>query len=264
VNVAHDPVAAYNFNNITYCEPAFVMFDESSQPVSGTTLTYDWDFGDGGTSGDPDPSHIFQSYGDYPVTLTITNAYNCQDTAVYMVIVKPIPTPVPFFSPQNPSTLNPDVTFWDESYPNIVSWQWETGDGGVYSDPTFMHTYPSPGTFDASLTVTNEWGCTDSIHFTITVVEETSIYIPNTFTPDGNDRNDVFKIYGTNWREMELRIFDRWGEEIFFSDDPNKGWNGAVHNQGEIVMNGTYAYTLYVLDYYGKEYNYKGHVNLIR
>jgi len=264
VNVAHDPVAEYQFNDIVYCEPAIVSFDEISVAVSGTSLTYQWNFSDGQTSAENDPTHTFQSYGDYPVTLVVTNAYNCQDSVTYTVVVKPIPTPVPFFSPQNPTTLSPDVYFWNTSYSNIVSWHWETGDGSTYSTTSFTHTYPDPGEYDASLAVVNEWGCTDSIHFTVIVEEETSVYIPNSFTPDGDGLNDIFNIRGTNWREMELRIFDRWGGQVFFSDTPDKGWNGAMNNTGEVIMNGTYAYRLNIVDYYGKEYEYLGHINLLR
>lgn len=264
INVAHDPVADFQFNNIIYCEPAEVFFYQMAIPVSGDTLFYQWNFNDGNSSSETDPSNIFQSYGDYPVTLVVTNQYNCMDSVTYTVEVKPIPTAVPMFTPQNPSTLNPEVTFWDESYPNIISWYWETGDGSTSASNSFTYDYPAPGEYNAYLQVVNQWGCSDSIYFTIIVEEETSIYLPNSFTPNGDGLNDVFYVYGTNWRDMEFRVFDRWGGEVFMSDNPDKGWNGKINNTGEYLMNGTYAYKLYVIDFYGKEYEYMGHINLIR
>lgn len=264
INIAHDPVAGYDFNDIIYCEPATVDFLAQSLPVSGLNLNYLWTFGDGGGSANANPTHIFQTYGDYPVTLVVTNDYGCQDSIQYTVTVKPVPTAVPMFNPQNPSTLSPEVTFWDESYPNIQTWYWETGDGGVYNSNTFKHTYATPGQYTGYLQVVNEWGCSDSTHFTVIVEEETSIYIPNSFTPDGDGLNDVFELFGTNWRTMEFRVFDRWGGEVFFSDNPDKHWNGKMNNTGDRLMNGTYAYKLYIIDFYGKEYSFMGHINLLR
>lgn len=264
INVAHDPIADYRFNDIIYCEPADILFENISLPVSGQNLTYLWRFDDGTESTSSDPNHIFQNYGDYMVTLIVTNEFNCKDSVTYNVIVKPIPTAVPQYSPQNPTTLNPDVVFWDESYPNIQSWYWETGDGNTFNSNTFNHTYDVPGEYTAYLEVTNEWGCSDSISFTIIVEEETSIYIPNSFTPNDDGLNDIFYVYGTNWRTMEFIIFDRWGLEVFRTDNPDKGWDGKLENSNEYLMNGTYAYKIYIVDFYGKEYEYMGHINLIR
>lgn len=196
-------------------------------------------------------------------TVTATDGAGCTASATTTVIVYAHPTAVPLFNPQNPTTLSPEVVFYNESYANIVSWYWEIGTS-TYGTTSFTHEFTEPGTFDCFLMVTNQWGCTDTTDFKVTVEAETSIYIPNSFTPNGDEMNEIFFVYGENWARMELIIFDRWGSEVFYSTDPTKGWNGTMNNSGEALMAGTYTYKVYIIDFYGKEHNIMGHVNIIR
>lgn len=263
VNVAHDPIANFSFPNLLYCEPSNVDFTDLSVPVSGTNLIYDWSFGDGGTSSSQNPGHMFNVYAIYNVTLTVTNEFGCTNSATQNVQIYPVPTAVPMFNPQNPTTLSPEVTFFNESYPNIISYHWDIA-GSSYTDPDFIHTFNGPGTYDCYLMVTNQWGCIDTTDFKVVVEAETSIYIPNSFTPNGDEMNEIFYVYGENWARMELIIFDRWGNEVFYSTDPTKGWDGTFNNSGPTLMVGTYTYKVYIIDFYGKEHNIMGHVNIIR
>lgn len=196
-------------------------------------------------------------------TVTATDGAGCSATATTSVIVYPHPTAVPLFNPQNPTTLSPEVNFYNSSYANIVSYYWEIGTS-TYGTSSFTHSFDDPGTYDCFLLVTNQWGCTDTTDFKVVVEAETSIYIPNSFTPNGDEMNEIFYVYGENWARMELIIFDRWGNEVFYSTDPTKGWNGTMNNEGETLMAGTYAYKVYIIDFYGKEHNIMGHVNIIR
>lgn len=196
-------------------------------------------------------------------TVTATDGANCSATATTDVIVYPHPTSVPLFSPQNPTTLSPEVDFFNESYANISAYHWDIA-GTTYNTPDFMHEFTEPGTYDCYLVVTSQWGCVDTAMFEVTVEAETSIYIPNSFTPNNDGLNEIFFVYGENWYRMEVIIFDRWGKEVFYSDDPSKGWDGTLNNSGELLMQGTYAYTVHIIDFYGKEHNLMGHINLLR
>lgn len=196
-------------------------------------------------------------------TVVATDGAGCTASATTDVLVSPTPTAVPQFSPQNPSMLDPEVDFSESSFANIVSYVWFV-DGVNYSTSTFTHTFPDPGDYTSYLVVTNIYGCFDTTHFNVHVDPQTSIYIPNTFTPNGDGLNETFTVYGLGWESMEMIIFDRWGSEVFYSTDPAKAWNGSRQNAGELLMEGTYTYKIFIRDIYGKDHNFMGHVNLIR
>jgi gliding motility-associated-like protein len=89
-----------------------------------------------------------------------------------------------------------------------------------------------------------------------------AIYVPNTFIPDGNNLNEVFKIYGGNIKEMECFIFNRWGELIHTLNSINDFWDGTY--KGEICQDGTYTWKLNYKDFQFRKYELTGHVNLLR
>ena len=88
--------------------------------------------------------------------------------------------------------------------------------------------------------VTNASGCpaVDSILVGLDCIND--IIIPNSFTPNGDGRNDVFEINGSVTFDFELRIFNRWGEVVFLSDNKNQGWDGSL--KGNPVQEGFYNY----------------------
>ncbi len=102
--------------------------------------------------------------------------------------------------------------------------------------------------------------CVDSsiVH----IIFESSLFIPNTFTPNGENGNDVFKAVGENITNFQLEIFDRWGENIISLHDINESWNGSYN--GIPCKDGTYTWKLRYVDSFGEEHRKTGHVNLIR
>jgi gliding motility-associated-like protein len=100
----------------------------------------------------------------------------------------------------------------------------------------------------------------------LNIVEDAALYIPNTFSPDGNAFNNVFKVAGRNidLNQFELTIYNRWGEIIFISQDPNIGWDGAIANKG-LAPIGTYTYqVVYRFVNASESETLTGHLNLIR
>lgn len=111
-----------------------------------------------------------------------------------------------------------------------------------------------------TLTVTDLNGC--EFYDSVWVFVEGSIYVPNTFTPNRDGINDIFFAYGVDIATFEIRIFNRWGQEIFVSDDMNYGWDGSY--QDEPCQLGVYVYKINYVEVSGKEGQLIGHVNLIR
>src|SRR5690606_10679860 len=108
------------------------------------------------------------------------------------------------------------------------------------NDPTA--TPPETTTF--TVIVTNEDGCTASASVEVRVIiprcEEPYIFIPTAFSPNGDDNNDVFKVRGEYIDNLEMMIYDRWGKEVFKTDNLNNGWDGRVN--GELLTPDVYGY----------------------
>jgi gliding motility-associated-like protein len=97
----------------------------------------------------------------------------------------------------------------------------------------------------------------------ITVIAP-DVWLPNAFTPGGNGRNDVFYVRGKGIENFEFAIFNRWGEQVFYSKDMNMGWNGTKQPTGEELQEGAYIYIVKGELSNGDPVNMKGLVNLIR
>ena len=94
---------------------------------------------------------------------------------------------------------------------------------------------------DFSVSVVDEFGCVGSDSLTLIQQCPTDLFIPNVFSPNGDNQNDEFKILGGDIRSMELRIFNRWGELVFQTNNPEQGWNGQLQN-AELAPNGVYIF----------------------
>jgi gliding motility-associated-like protein len=97
--------------------------------------------------------------------------------------------------------------------------------------PQTQYTYSDTGSFEVTLEVKNDYGCSDQAVRTIHVGGFTAFYIPNAFTPNGDGTNDVFmpKATGLSPDGFELSIYDRWGHLVFVSTEWGKGWDGTLN-----------------------------------
>jgi gliding motility-associated-like protein len=125
-----------------------------------------------------------------------------------------------------------------------------------------------PGQYYVTLYASNMGYCPDSVGMYVTIQSDQTVYVPNSFTPNGDEFNNVFLPIISTGREIsdyELLIFNRWGEMIFESHDINIGWDGAYGNDGRKVQDGVYTWKLNVV-FKDKGIPIKkyGHVNLIR
>jgi len=186
----------------------------------------------------------------------------CQTFSTTAVaVVQVVKTMANFYiATQNPMQGLP-VQLTNASF-NAWSYTWSFGDGNgsFLVNPT--HVYTQPDAYEITLIATDQKGCVDSISKWIEIAPERYIYLPNSFTPDGDGLNEYF--YGRFIGLLSARfyIFNRWGEEIFFSDQLNFVWNGEY--EGVPVQDGTYSwYLIYEIEK-GIYEDLSGHVNVIR
>jgi len=156
---------------------------------------------------------------------------------------------------------NLPITFENQSQ-NATSYIWDFGDGNGDTFPHPSNTYAEPGNYNITLIAIDDKGCTDTIVKPINIEEEWYIYIPNTFTPDGDRFNNDFHISTVGISALEIQIYNRWGEVIFTSNDLNFQWDGTY--LGLYVPDGTYTYSVNFITNSGRDRNIRGHVNVLK
>jgi len=112
------------------------------------------------------------------------------------------------------------------------------------------------------VTATDDNGCVATDEVTITYTVETKTFVPNAFTPNGDGKNDYLQIFGTGIEQVEFSLFDRWGELVYYTTDPNGLWDGVYEN--EALNSAVFYYYLYVRYVDGTDEQKKGDVTLIR
>jgi PKD repeat protein len=161
--VVGGPTASFTATPVSGPLPLIVQFTDTSDPGADTITAWHWDFGDGNTSNDSNPSHTYDTEGMYTVTLTVTTAVT-GDTVVQTDLIEVLPGVPPTADFSGTPTLGAPpltVVFSDASNPGsapIESWLWDFGDSATSTDPLPTHVYADPGTYTVSLTITTSLG----------------------------------------------------------------------------------------------------------
>lgn len=165
----------------------------------------------------------------------------------------------------NAPRLETDETIYyvDNSIGSIQSYVWDLGNGESSTLSATNTSYNVDSTYGVMLTVTDSLGCQDSIVKYVKITPPLYFYIPNTFTPNGDGKNDIFIGKGVGVRSLELTVFSRWGEVLFTTKNPNEGWDGTT-NGGKELPDGVYVFSLYVKGESGKEIEKMGTITLFR
>ena len=209
---------------------------------------------------------LYTNSGTYNVNLTMTSPDGCpMDTSISNAFeVYPVPVADFNWDPNEGSViLNNTITFNNTSIGGS-SYQWNFGDGTTSTSWNYFHTYQDSGSYVVQLIVENDYGCSDTTQGLVLIHEEFFIFVPNAFTPDGDQHNNTFLpiISGHDPYSYELLIFNRWGELIFESRNSEVGWDGTYN--GGIVQDGSYIWKINVKTNRNIRRNYIGHVNVLR
>lgn len=247
------------------CVPLRVQF---MNLFNDSTASYLWDFGDGNTSTDPNPVHTYTEDGLYDVSISVVPLNGCPASHVIHQMIRVYPVPVADFilNPQMAGIDNPLISFYDHSI-NATEWFWDFGDAGSTENYSTLqnpkHLYSDTGTFIITL-VASSTGCYDTARNTVVIQPDVAVFIPNAFTPNGDGINSYFTIIGEGIDEstFRMRVFNRWGEQIFFADRSHPGWDGTYRDKD--VEPGVYVYLIDFVDVNRNEHHYKGIINLIR
>jgi len=211
----------------------------------------------------------FNSSGCYDVSLLLEeNGCSNSLTIPDYICVQNDPHAAFSFSPGEFSDVNQQVTFTNNSL-GAVEYIWNFGDGSsnTITNPTHLYEETEDGAL-VTLIAISDFGCTDTVEHFISYDEQEIFYVPNTFTPDGDNFNQVFTpvfYSGFDPYNFEMLIFNRWGELIFESHNSEVGWDGSYGSEGRTVQDGMYTWKI---TYENPETDERkiliGHVSLIR
>ena len=266
INIFPTPLANFFSDTTFVCSGGCVLFTDASVIQPGSTNSYLWTFGDGDIYAGNQIQKCFYQAGTFDVSLKVTSANGCSDTISLPDYITVGSVPVANFSydPENPTDLNPLVNFQDYSTFSD-RWLWNFGDESLLSnEQNPSHLFSETGSYCITLYVENESGCADSTIKCLVVESERTIYIPNTFTPNDDNLNNTFKVSANGWDIdfFEFRIFNRWGNQVFKTNDILTGWDGSGNEGGAAID--TYVYHIEIRDKNLKTLILDGHVNLIR
>lgn len=246
------------------CPPVSTSFEAYS--VADVPVYYTWDFGDGSTSSSQNSTHLYTMPGTYDVVATAFTTAGCIEsvTAYYpdAIVVQAPPVAGFLIEPQVVDILNPQVVVTDVSSGGI-SCYYTTSDGGESNDCNFQYSFTEAGVQSITQIVINEFGCVATTSGEV-IINGFLFFAPNSFTPNADGLNDFWLPESTGISKYELKIFNRWGDLIFETNDPDIAWTGSVHGGEFFAQDGVYNYVVRAEDLVGLPHEFTGHIVLIR
>lgn len=254
---------SFDANYLVGCDPLEVKLTNTSDEQ----LQASWNFGDGSTGIGNQIEHIFTGEGCYDINLEVTDANGCSNDVTYADFICVLETPVAEIGISNIdlAVYDPETIITNLST-NADSYRWNLG-GSIdfdYFEPG-NHTFPAYVTdqFLVTMIAYNDNGCVDSTQMIVKFDNELIMYVPNTFTPNGDEFNQLFlPVFPSEPAIYSLKIYNRWAETIFESSDINRGWDGTY--DGILVQDGTYQWEINVTTFDAHVYRKFGHVNVLK
>ena len=261
------PVVVADFEAEDGCPGDTIQFLNKSLEQGATV--YKWYFGDGDSSSLKNPSHIYSTGGTYNVTLITADNSTCNlgDTLIRSIYISTINS----FAIS--ATADDDTIYKGQStilhaIPNSgFGFGW-TPAGSLNNSqiPNPVATHDTTTTYTLTIADPLLPQCRVSASVTVAVIEiicdEPDIFIPNSFTPDGDGKNEMVFVRSNNIREMYFTIYDRWGEKVFETRDQTVGWDGIY--KGMKADPAVYVYYLEVTCVDDQKFFKKGNITLIR
>ncbi len=269
INVEAFPAIDIAVSSNTGCEPYEIFFEN----LTDESLYVDsyWNVGEANYTNEDTLRHLYYTPGLYDVNLTLKSALGCTYNQEFPNHIQIYASPEPFYTYDPYVTTIPDTEFNFENLTEdtIVShfWEFDTLGTSYDTDPTFMFPMNVGGTYPVSLTVVDMNGCTSTYTKDIIVNDLLNVFIPSGFTPNADGLNDALFFYGTdiNTDRFNVKIFNRWGEVVYESNDITEPWDGSHKDGDYYVKEGVYNY---FIETYSlgttKRLEIHGHVSVIR
>lgn len=250
--------ADFSFDGL-HCPGTPIQFTDLSQATFKPVTQWSWTFGDGGTSADQNPLHVYDTGHVYNVTLISKSIKGCTDTVTKQLNIEKFR---PF---AGNDTIIVKGEYIDFKASGGVLYTWTPG---TFLNSTTVNNpvgyYPDTGRISYVVHIVSANNCEGDDTVNVQIVGQPSVFVPSGFTPNGDGLNDILRPIGIGYRNVNyFRIFNRWGQQVYFSSRFKIGWDG--NNEGGRPADiGTYYWVLSLTDRFGKEQMVKGDVTLIR
>ena len=239
-------------------------FINTSTIATGNITTWKWLLGNGRTSTLESPVYKYKETGAYDITLIAETDEGCVDTLEVLgaAVVNPNPKAGFYYTKERSWENEVDIQYTDTSL-DATSWRWDFDVMGSSTEQNPKLLYTDTLTQVTRLIVRNGFNCRDTVTKVIFVAPDVVYYMPNAFTPtDENLRNDVFKPIGLAYAiNYKFIVFNRWGEILYDTDNPQLGWDGKYAN--EYVEPGIYYYRLEFIGVDELRHEEKGFIMLL-
>jgi gliding motility-associated-like protein len=268
IEVYHVPEPFFSFSETSFCQFGLIDLVDESTIGGGSITAWEWTVNGDTFSQQSETQFSSDEAGVYDIGLTVSSNEGCTASLILPDAIEIWPAPVADFvySPDDPTILAP-VIYVDDRSEGAIDWFYTINDEFVDNVPDFEYNFTTPGIYTLEQFVTNIFGCTDSISFDIEVASDLAVYVPNAFTPDQDGVNEIFKpvISGADVTDYRFQIFNRWGEMIFVTDNPEQGWIGEVNGGDHFAQNGVYTWRLELSTFeWASRRVFTGHVTILR
>lgn len=228
--------------------------------------TYSWVGPNNFTANGPNLSLAMQSVaqaGDYTLRIKVGD---CESDAATATVAAVVNVPIASFNTNIPlpgKFAAPLTIHFNNQSQYADRYEWEFGDGGVSTEANPDHQYLKPGKYNVVLKAFSAIGCLDTASLNdIVILDGNMVQIPNSFSPNGDGINDKLNINLSNIAQYQIKIFNRYGDQVFISNDLFNFWDGSWN--GKTLPVGAYFYGITGVDFSGKELKYSGSITLIR
>lgn len=241
------------------CPGETIEFIDSIFSSYSNPYTISWDFGDGTKASGSNPAHVYNSGGDFMVTMTAKSELGCEEVVVKKLAIRDF---VPFAGNDTIIVLGYDFNLNATGGDDYI---WTPSD--YLSNPNIPNpkvVFPDTGFYSYSVNIGSLEGCEGNDTINILVVKDPSFMMPSAFSPNGDGLNDDFKpkIVGYPFIEY-FRVFNRWGELVFVGYKNDSGWDGT-YRDGRQADVGVYFWEVAAKNIRGETEYLKGDVTLIR
>ncbi len=192
---------------------------------------------------------ISQVLGPQTYYVEATNFFGCSTVDRLDVNIGLLPSPQLAFQPSTQASQGMFTTNFINTSVDADMYSWTFGDtiNNTSTDVNPVHIYTVSGNYLISLYAENtSTGCSDTISRLINVVGNNNLFIPTTFTPNGDGKNDLFRVRGDHFTMEEMLIYDQWGKLLYRTDNSRPNWDGRIG--GDVVQNGTYVYRIQIVN----------------
>ncbi len=272
------PTIGFIADTTEICGPGAILFTDTSTIESGAIVNRVWSFGDfsDATTTADTISHFYPLDPDaldgsvYTIMLTAISDSACRasDSIVEMISQYALPRPAFRVDPDSIAITELETMIVTNESENAYYYEWLLADSILYTDdfePNIWEDIQDTGRYELQLYAQSIEGCRDSTASYFKVYPVFRFFIPNAFSPNGNGVNEYFGPKGKYFEEKSysIRIFNRWGEQVFETKDFDTQWDGRNDKNGEIEQIGVYAWVIEVTDLQGNIEKFSGYVTLV-